>query len=418
MLKKTHPYAVIGMLIFLSFSLAGCALFGGKPSPQPKTALKKISRHHYPKWSDDMAYDGLETAIGMSLSYLKRVPSDKMFTFGKDRYPAAHLIHSLQAFRRFIGTHPSADQVNDFIKKHFLIYKSKGNDKGTVLFTGYYEPTLKGSLVRSEAYPFPVYEKPHDLMIIDLSPFSTELKGKKIIGRIDNNSVVPYFERKEIENPAIFKDLATPIAWVKDDIDLFFLQIQGSGIITLPDGGIIRVHYNTSNGRAYKSIGKVLIDQGKVNSKEMSMQKIRAYLEAHPDEKEAIFNTNPSYVFFQQEKDGPFGCINVKLTSGRSAATDRKLFPEAALMFVKSMKPVVDGNGHIHDWSPFGRFFLNQDTGGAIKGPGRCDLFFGSDPYAEIAAGHMRQEGEMYFLVLKPGSVEETIPLDTYKQTK
>lgn len=401
--KKPYRFTLLGIVIlFFLLLFGGCAHFGGKSSPGPKDALKKVSRFRYPRLTDDMPYTGLENAIDRSLTYLKRVSPGKSFTFGKEQYTAAHLILSLETFKKFIQTHPRDSELNNFIKKNFFIYGSTRNEGRKVLFTGYYEPTLQGSRFRTAVYRFPVYETPQDLISIDLSPFSPELKGKKITGRIDNNNVVPYFERKEIEDPSIFQGRAAPIAWVKDQTGLFFLQIQGSGIIILPDGDSIRVHYHASNGRPYRSIGKVLIDQGKILRKEMSMQKIRAYLDLHPDQQEAIFNTNPSYVFFKREEGGPYGCLNVELTPGRSAATDRKLFPEAALMFIQASKPLVDGDGKIHSWKPFSRFFLNQDTGGAIKGPGRCDLFLGSDPYAEIAAGHMKQEGTLYFLILKP----------------
>jgi membrane-bound lytic murein transglycosylase A len=136
----------------------------------------------------------------------------------------------------------------------------------------------------------------------------------------------------------------------------------------------------------------------------MSMQKIREYLHQHPDEIEAVFNFNPSYVFFKIEPDGPLGSINVKLTPGRSIALDRDLFPKAALCFIEAEKPIVDSTGEINSWQRFTRFALNQDTGGAIRGAGRADLFWGNGPYAEIAAGHLKHPGKLYFLVLKPES--------------
>ena len=136
----------------------------------------------------------------------------------------------------------------------------------------------------------------------------------------------------------------------------------------------------------------------------MSMQKIREYLREHPEKIEPVLNHNPSYVFFTIEPDGPLGNINVKLTPGRSIALDRYIFPPAALAFIATQKPVIDSSGKIQGWTDFTRFVLNQDTGGAIRGPGRADLFWGNGPYAEIAAGHMKHEGHLYFLVLKPGS--------------
>ena len=146
----------------------------------------------------------------------------------------------------------------------------------------------------------------------------------------------------------------------------------------------------------------MLIDNGKIPREEMSMQKIRAYLHDHPEEAETVLNYNPSYVFFKIEQDGPIGSLGVKLTPGRSVALDRRLFPLAGLAFVETKKPLINGDEKIHSWTDFARFMLNQDTGGAIKGPGRADLFWGDGIYAEIAAGHMQHDGEIYFLILRP----------------
>ena len=214
--------------------------------------------------------------------------------------------------------------------------------------------------------------------------------------------MVPYYERSEIESTGALDGNADVLAWVKDNVDVFFLQIQGSGKVYLDNGEVLNVHYQTTNGRPYRSIGKLLINEEKITKEEMSMQKIREYLHNHPDEIDAVLNYNPSYVFFKTEPDGPLGNINVKLTPGRSIALDRRIFPPAALVFIGTEKPVVDSTGQIHNWKPFTRFALNQDTGGAIRGPGRADLFWGNGPYAEIAAGHLKHTGKLYFLVLKP----------------
>jgi membrane-bound lytic murein transglycosylase A len=189
-----------------------------------------------------------------------------------------------------------------------------------------------------------------------------------------------------------------------DPVDVFFLQIQGSGKVFLDNGEVLNVHYHTTNGRPYRSIGKLLIDEEKISVADMSMQKIRQYFQNHPEEIDAVLNYNPSYVFFKIEPNGPLGNINVPLTPGRSVALDRFIFPPAALIFIETEKPIVDNAGHIQNWQRFSRFALNQDTGGAIKGPGRADLFWGNGTYAEIAAGHLKHTGDLYFLVLKTDS--------------
>ncbi|MGD8256886.1 MAG: MltA domain-containing protein [Desulfobacterales bacterium] len=365
--------------------------------------MKRVSSWSLPDFTDDIAYDGLEHSIQKSISYLNKLPPDREFIFGNDRYTADHMIRSMQRFQDYIKTNPSAGEVKEFIGSHYLVYRSIGRDgNGEVLYTGYYEPHLSGRLVRNEEYRFPIYAVPQDLISIDLSLFSDSYAGKKIIGRFTENTVVPYYERSTIEANGVLDGNAEVLAWVKDPIDVFFLQIQGSGKVYLDNGNALNVHYHTTNGRPYRSIGKLLIDEKKISREEMSMQKIREYLNKHPQELESVLNYNPSYVFFQIEPEGPLGNINVKLTPGRSIATDRRLFPKAALTYIVTEKPVIASSEQIHSWRRCARFALNQDTGGAITGPGRVDIFWGSGPYAEIAAGHMKQTGELYFLILKP----------------
>jgi membrane-bound lytic murein transglycosylase A len=399
----------ISIIVFaLSFSLllAGCAVFKKRPPKVRETALIRIAPSEHPEFSDDMAYDGLEQCILQSILYLKKVPDARKFRFGEDVFDAAHMIRSMEHFLHFIQTKPSKQQLKKYIYSNYLVYRSVGSGNlGQVLFTGYYEPFLEGSLEKSTEYRFPIYARPSDLTTIDLSLFLPEFKGKKIVGRHTDQTVVPYYDRKDIEYKGILEGKAVEIAWLKDQVDLFFLQIQGSGKICLDNNEIIHVHYHATNGRPYRSIGKMLIDNGKIPREEMSMQKIRAYLHDHPEEAETVLNYNPSYVFFKIEQDGPIGSLGVKLTPGRSVALDRRLFPLAGLAFVETKKPLINSDEKIHSWTDFARFMLNQDTGGAIKGPGRADMFWGDGIYAEIVAGHMQHHGKLYFLVLKPDAL-------------
>ena len=373
--------------------------------PSRENAMEQISSWSYPDFIDDMTYDGLEQSVLMSLSYLKKIPADRQFIFGKDQYNTEHMIKSLQHFLGYIQTRPSLKNLKEFIHSDYRIYRSVGRDgEGEILYTGYYEPLLQGSLVKSEQYRFPIYTRPRDLITIDLSLFHEKFRGEKIIGRFAGQSVVPYYDRSEIESDGVLEDKADVLAWARDPVDVFFLQIQGSGKVQLENGDVFNVHYQTTNGRPYRSIGKLLIDEEKISVADMSMQKIRQYLHDHPDEIDAVFNYNPSYVFFIIEPKGPLGNINVKLTPGRSIALDRHIFPAAALAFIETEKPLIDDAGRIQSWLHFSRFVLNQDTGGAIKGPGRADLFWGNGSYAEIAAGHLKHTGRLYFLVLKSTS--------------
>lgn len=403
-LKSVQPIKISVLLIssFFTLFLYGC--FGRilKPAPEP-AALVKLSSSEYPEFVDDMEYDNLEHGIRQSLSYLKKKPGDMKFKFGQDVYETSHMVHSLVKFLEFTEKKPSTDELGKYINEKYYVYKSTGsNGIGEVLFTGYYEPLLEGSLLKSDTYKYPVYGTPSDLILIDLSLFSLKYAGEKITGRCTGQTVVPYYERKEIETGGMLEGKAPVLAWVKDPVDLFFLQIQGSGKILLDNGETINIHYHASNGRPYKSIGNLLIQKEIIPHSEMSMQRIRAYLDSNPEDVQDILNYNPSYVFFKTEEDGPRGYLDVKLTPGRSVALDRRIFPLAGLVYIETVKPLVSGNGEITGWIKSNRFVLNQDTGGVIRGPGRADIFWGNGKYAETAAGNMQHKGSLYFLILKP----------------
>ena len=380
----------------------------------PPTHLEKLAPSQYPVFTDDLFFDGLEQGIAQSLSYYKVIPKDRMFQFGNDRYDTRQMIESLTTFQAFIAQADPEKDLNKFIKDRFEVYRSAGDDgAGHVLYTGYYESSLRGSLEKSDDYPYPVFATPADLVTINLRLFSDEDAFKTtLVGRYtDDKTIVPYYERKDISNGDVLKDKAEIIAYVSDKVDLFFLEVQGSGIIYLDNGDILRVHYHNKNGKPYRSIGTHLIKTGKINQKSMSMQKIREYLHAHPDQVDQVLNYNPSYVFFKTEKGGPYGCYGVEVTAERSIATDKRLFPACSLAFIETSKPLIDGDGDIVEWAPSRRFALNQDTGGAIRGPGRVDLFKGSGAYAETAAGHMKHKGSLYFFVLKNRPVPPQNPV-------
>ncbi|MBF0395997.1 MAG: MltA domain-containing protein [Desulfobacterales bacterium] len=344
----------------------------------------------------------MSEALLQSLAYFKRLPLEKKFYFGEDHYTSSHIIRSLELFSEFVKKKPSRGELSSFIKSNYFIYKSQGaSKKSEVLFTGYYEPILEGSIDKRGDYKYPIYALPNDLITIELSQFSDKFKGQKIIARYDGKSVLPYYDRLEIDYKGVISDNANVLAWLKDPVDLFFLHIQGSGIINLLNGGTIRVHYHAANGRPYRSIGNLLIQDGKIPKSEMSMQAIKKYLNEHPEEIPMVLSYNQSYVFFKIEKDGPLGCIDVKLIPHRAIALDQKKYPSGSLAFIMTQKPLINESGNIYKWVNFGRFVLNQDTGGAIQGAGRADLFFGNGRDSEIAAGNMKHKGELYFIIMK-----------------
>lgn len=392
------------LVLAFSLALVVVCLTACPPKPvPPHPVMNRLSKEQFPDFSDQGDLDALARSIDQSLVYLRKLPPERRVAFGPDEYSVAHLIDSLAAFSRIIAQRPGMDQLNRQLRERFVVYQAAGNDSDrNVLFTGYYEPLLEGSRQRTTDFSIPIYSRPDDLMEIDLSPFAQDLKGRRIIAKQAGRTIVPYPERSQIRNTDGFDQLARPLAWVKDEVDLFNLMIQGSGKVRLQDGNLLEIQFDVSNGRPYRSVGRLLIDEGKISRRKMSMQAIRDYLKAHPQEIDRILNHNPRYIFFHQIQKGPMGALAVPLTAKRSIAVDRSIFPSAALAFVHLPLPRVDERGIITRWEPSGGFVLAQDSGSAIKGPGRVDLFWGHGPAAEVAAGHLKHKGQLYFLVLKP----------------
>jgi len=390
------------LVIVIFLIIGGCYPLVRKEIKEPGKALEKV-RYFWPEFQDDMDTDSLALAIESSLQYLNRLNDDTIFTYGPDRFSAEHVRKSLETFSLIIKENSDSKKLNRELRNKFLLYKAagrQGNKK--VLFTGYFEPILDGNLEPDFIHRYPIYARPDDLLKIDLGIFHPRYRGQRIMARIDGQRLIPYYSRKEIAEEKALEGKNLEIAWLKDPLDIAILQIQGSGIIQLPGGKRIRAGYSAANGHPYRSIGRYMIDKGYVDADGLSLQSIRAYIKDHPDSKQEILNHNPSYVFFRLLDNGPLGNIGVPLTPGRSLAVDDRLFPKGALVFILCERPVIGEDGKIIKWIPFSRFLLNQDTGGVIKGAGRADIFWGNDPYAEFAAGHLKHEGEVYFLVKKP----------------
>jgi membrane-bound lytic murein transglycosylase A len=369
-----------------------------------QTALVKIELSEYPIFIDDLKFRDLSDSLEMSLKYYNKLPKTRIFHFGKDSYDVNHLIKSLETFSSLLSHNASDNEIKTYIKENYTIYKTTGDKEAKVLFTGYYEPTYKGSLVKTRNYPVPLYTVPDDLLRIDLSKFSEKYEGEKdLFARVDkdNQVVLPYYERKEINKIKDFEKRAAPLVWLEDRVDRFFLEIQGSGRILLPDKRILRVHYASKNGRAYQSVGRYLIAKEEIAKENMSMQAIKEWLKKNPDKLDTVLNYNTSFVFFKEEMDGPFGCLGVRVTSMRSIATDTSLFPKGALCFIKANIPSKETLQFPQGWEDYSGFVLNQDTGGAIRGHLRADLFYGNGEFAEMGAGQMNHRGDLYFLVLK-----------------
>jgi membrane-bound lytic murein transglycosylase A len=285
-----------------------------------------------------------------------------------------------------------------FFETRFQPWSARNHRNPIGLFTGYYEPLLHGSRRRHGRYIVPLYGRPPELVMVDLGHFRDDLKGKRIAGKVEAGALVPYPDRKQIDEGAL-AGRKLEILWVDDAVDAFFLQVQGSGRVRLEEGGEVRVGYAAQNGRPYASIGKALIDRGALPRDAVSLQTIRAWLGAHPEQMRPVLEKNPSYVFFQETRgEGPMGAEGVPLTPGRSLAVDLKYMPLGVPVWLAGGLPALrpgEPDRKLH------RLLVAQDTGGAIRGPVRGDLFFGFGPEAESLAGRMKHRGKLWVLLPK-----------------
>jgi len=397
--KRVFLFAIVLLIVA---SIVGCHPPLKKEAQGPEESLRQV-RFFLPEFRDDMDRDSLTLALKRNLEYLNRLNPGTVFQYGPHHFTCQQVRESQEAFLDLLSKGLDAEQMSGMIRRIFRIYRAT-NQVGDrrILFTGYYEPIYEGRLVPDESFRHPLYRPPDDLIRIDLSLFSERFKGENIIARIEGKKILPYYSRYQIEAEKVLKGKSLEIAWLKDPLDVTFLHIQGSGRLRLSDGKELLVHYQASNGRPYRSIGRYMIEKGLLGREEMSMQAIRKYLTENPGVLDEVLNYNPSYVFFRQVENGPFGSLDILLTPGRSVALDPKIFPKGALGFISCQKPLANEHGNIIKWTNFSRFVLNQDSGGAIKGAGRADIFWGSGPYAELAAGHLKHEGELYILIKKP----------------
>jgi membrane-bound lytic murein transglycosylase A len=298
------------------------------------------------------------------------------------------------------GTH-DAGQARAFFEQHFVPYRVGEGSKEEGLFTGYYEPLLRGSRRPHGRYRTPLYGKPKDLVVADLELFGKRWAGQRLTGRIRDGKFVPYPTRAEISRFGLAE--AKPILYVDDPLDAFFLHVQGSGRVVLGDGKMLRVVYAGQNGHTYTAIGKVLLERGALSRDEVSMQTIRTWLMANPEVMQEVMDANASYVFFEEREIGdpalgPPGAEGVALTPEASLAVDRKFHALGVPVWVETVVPKPNPlNGE----RSFRQLLIAQDTGGAIRGAARGDIFWGFGEHAEEIAGRMKSRGRMAVLVPK-----------------
>lgn len=290
----------------------------------------------------------------------------------------------------------SGASARAFFENNFTPYRivqmsgDQRTDSG--LITGYYEPLLRGSRKRSATFGVPLYAPPDDLLTVDLGDLYPELKGKRVRGRLQGKTVVPYFTRGELDKNKL---QGKELLWVDNAVEAFFLEVQGSGRVQLTDGSTVRLAYADQNGQPYRSIGRYLVDQGQMTLDQASAQRIRRWIDANPARRQEVLNANPSVVFFREEQiedpsQGPKGALAVPLTAGRSIAVDPQFVPLGAPVFLATTYPSSS--------TPLTRLMLAQDTGGAIRGVNRADLFWGFGAEAGESAGKMKQQGRMWLL--------------------
>ena len=388
--------------ILLSAALAIMVLFAGCHKPQQikkydrqlppgELALRKITN---PADLPDLTagcYDftGLRLAIDNSLDYLKKPSSKKFFPYGKISHQQA--VDSLKAFRKLLDSGSRGARLNTDILTQFDVYISVGcDDVGTVLFTGYYTPIFDGSPVRTERFRYPLYKQPEDL----LKGPNGEILGK----RGANNQTTLYPPRAELENSGELK--GKELIWLGDPFEVYIAHVQGSAKIRMPDGKLATVGYAANNGHEYKSVAEALVADGKMPRDKMSLSAMIDYFRKNPGEVAPYTQRNPRFVFFRTEGGEPRGSINEPVTPMRTIATDKSIFPRACLAFISTKLPQATANEI--SIQPYDGFVLDQDTGGAIRAPGRCDVYMGQGDIAGKMAGQTYQEGKVYYLFLKP----------------
>jgi len=361
--------------------LSSCA---GKPPTDAPLHLKQSSFSALPGWRH-ADHKGLKTAFEKSCARILKQNPDR--PFGPDDIGGTH-----GDWQPICNALPGAQDMNVFFERWFTPYKAYAGTKDDGLFTGYYEASLRGSYKRHGPYQTPLHTRPDDLVMVDLGAFRESLRGQRIAGRVQSGKLKPYEDRSNI-SAGRWPHNDKILAWVDDPVDAFFLHIQGSGRIEMDDGSTLRAGYAGQNGHVYYAIGRELVKRKAMDKDKISMQSIRAWLEAHPHEAQDIMNKNASYVFFRALNDtGPEGGEGVTLTPLRSLAVDRSRIPYGVPLWLDIDEPVPQA-------APLRRLMIAQDTGGAIRGAVRGDVYWGHGQHAENMAGQMKAQGQYWLLL-------------------
>jgi len=365
-----------------------------RPLPPGQLALRKIEDpSEYPDftggWRD---LETLRTAIRNSLNYFAKPSSKQYFPYCGISH--AQAVASLEGFLRLLDSGARPDEVNGLICAGFEVYESVGcDDQGTVLFTGYYTPIFEGSRVRTAQFKYPLYRVPPDL--------EKGADGETLGRRGPDGQLSPYPARAEIEDSDMLR--GQELIWLSDPFETYIAHVQGSAKVRLPDGQIITVGYAATNGHEYVSVAQRLVAESKISPERISLATMIDYFKEHPDEVDTYVRANPRYVFFQSSEDTPRGSLNEPVIAWRTLATDKSIFPRGCLAFLSTQLPSMQaGRMSIGAYEGFA---LDQDTGGAIRAPGRCDIYMGEGDEAGQLAGQTYQEGRLYYLFIRPESL-------------
>lgn len=381
--------------------------------PPPELVLEPAAFEDLPGWAEDDAAEVIPALLESCRVFTRRAPDHPVGpdgvggTAGDWRAPCREAA-------RLAGAGAAA--VRAFFQTRFRPWAVSDRGDPVGLFTGYYEPSLRGSHRRHGPYRTPLYRTPRDLVSVDLGEFREDLAGRRIAGRVRGGRLRPYLERSEIASGALAgRDLE--IVWVDDPVDAFFLHIQGSGRVVMEDGSVLRLGYSAQNGHPYTAIGRELVARGELALEGVSMQSIRRWLADHPEKAPEVMAANASFVFFRTlEGPGPLGSLGVPLTPGRSLAVDRTFLPLGAAFWLAGWMPdpASPGGADLRSGAedpgpgpppvadgrrPLRRLLVAQDTGGAIRGPVRGDLFWGPGDRAAAIAGRMKHEGRLWLLL-------------------
>ncbi|HEY1096928.1 MAG TPA: murein transglycosylase A [Alphaproteobacteria bacterium] len=375
--------------------------FGGKAEDSTSMRLEKTSFDKLPGWGTDQVGEALLAMQNSCAAIKQRDPARPMNVNNVGGTAAAwrDVCNALDGMDEAGAADKDATVARQFIQTWFDPYVISTPAGKTGLFTGYYEPGLRGSLTQQGPYQYPLYQRPPDLVMAELGDFRDTLQGQRIAGRVINGALKPYEDRAAIDKGALAgKNLE--LLWVDNPYDAFFLQIQGSGRVTMNPNGTttgpdLRLGYDGQNGYPYTAIGAELVKRGALSKEQVSLQTIRQWMETHPAEAPALMQQNKSYVFFRVlEQDQPQGASGVGLTPLRSLAVDPRFIPYGAPVWLDVPHPTQPGKN-------LQQLFIAQDTGGAIRGPVRGDVFWGHGPEAEKAAGAMKARGQAWLLLPK-----------------